>query len=39
MWGQGRTCTVSTSRVQESVKAWMTRRASWFFSYTNGGRD
>jgi glycosyltransferase involved in cell wall biosynthesis len=39
MWGHGRTYTVSASRAQELLKAWMTRRASWFFAYTDGGRD
>ena len=37
MWGHGRTYTASTSRVQEELKVRITRCASWFFAYTDGG--
>lgn len=38
-WGHGRTYTETRSQAQETVKQWLTQRGSWFFSYTEGGRD
>lgn len=39
MWGHGRTYTAPTSRLQEGLKVRLTRRASWFFAYTEGGSE
>jgi glycosyltransferase involved in cell wall biosynthesis len=38
-WGHGRTYTEQIPRVQEWLKMSLLRRASWYFSYTDGGRD
>jgi glycosyltransferase involved in cell wall biosynthesis len=38
-WGQGRTYTKDTSPLQEALKYWLTRRATWFFGYTQPGVD
>lgn len=37
MWDHGRTYTRPQSRLEQSLKYALTRRASWFFSYTAGG--
>ncbi len=39
LWGHGRTYTKPTSAAEERAKRWLTRRASWFFAYTEGGAD
>lgn len=39
MWGHGRTYTAPVSKTEEKAKLWLTRRMSWFFSYTQGGRE
>lgn len=36
-WGHGRTYTKKTSRLQAAAKDAITRQASWFFAYTQGG--
>lgn len=38
-WGHGRTYTERRSRAQETIKQRLTQRGSWFFSYTEGGRN
>jgi glycosyltransferase involved in cell wall biosynthesis len=37
MWGHGRTYTKRQARALESLKQRLTRRADWFFAYTEGG--
>jgi len=37
MWDHGRTYTRPQSRLEQSLKYALTRRASWFFAYTDGG--
>ena len=37
LWGHGRTYTKPVSAVEERLKRWLTRRASWFFAYTERG--
>lgn len=37
MWGQGRSYSTNPSRVESAVKKWLTRRADWFFAYTEEG--
>ncbi|MEU2631975.1 hypothetical protein ABZ641_33990, partial [Kitasatospora sp. NPDC007106] len=37
MWDHGRTYTGPQSRLEQSLKFALTRRARWFFSYTDGG--
>ncbi|MEW2610676.1 glycosyltransferase family 4 protein [Streptomyces sp. NPDC047880] len=39
LWGHGRTYTKPVSRVETAAKDALTRRASWFFAYTEGGAD
>jgi glycosyltransferase involved in cell wall biosynthesis len=39
LWGHGRTYTKPVSRLETAAKEALTRRASWFFSYTQGGAD
>ncbi|MDV6233170.1 glycosyltransferase [Rhodococcus cercidiphylli] len=36
-WGHGRTYTARKSRAEEFFKQKLTQKASWFFSYTEGG--
>ena len=36
-WGHGRTYTQNKSRFEESIKLGITRRAKWFFGYTDAG--
>lgn len=38
-WGHGRTYTKDVSPRQEAFKYWLTRRATWFFGYTDRGVD
>lgn len=38
-WGHGRTYTKDVSPVQETLKHWLTKRATWFFGYTQRGVD
>lgn len=38
-WGQGRTYTKDASPLDEALKYWLTRRATWFFGYTQRGVD
>jgi len=38
-WGHGKTYTEQTSKPQEALKQFLTRRGRWFFAYTEGGRD
>lgn len=37
LWGHGRTYTRPHSALHEGLKQFLTRRGSWFFSYTSGG--
>lgn len=37
MWGHGRTYSVSQPAPIASFKQWLTRRAEWFFAYTEAG--
>ena len=37
MWDHGRTYTRPQSRIEQSLKFALTRRACWFFAYTDGG--
>lgn len=37
MWDHGRTYTRPQSRLEQSLKYALTRRACWFFAYTDGG--
>ncbi|GGT30267.1 hypothetical protein GCM10010271_37900 [Streptomyces kurssanovii] len=37
LWGHGRTYTKGMSRFQGAAKDVVTRRANWFFAYTEGG--
>jgi glycosyltransferase involved in cell wall biosynthesis len=37
MWGHGRTYTKPQARALESLKQRLTRRADWFFAYTEAG--
>ncbi|NUU20409.1 MAG: glycosyltransferase family 4 protein, partial [Streptomycetaceae bacterium] len=37
MWDHGRTYTKPQSALEQSLKYALTRRARWFFSYTDGG--
>lgn len=37
LWGHGRTYTKPVSRLETVAKDAITRRAAWFFSYTEGG--
>ena len=37
MWDHGRTYTRPQSGIEQSLKYALTRRASWFFAYTDGG--
>ncbi|WDV54237.1 glycosyltransferase family 4 protein [Streptomyces coeruleorubidus] len=39
LWGHGRTYTKPVSRIETAAKDALTRRASWFFAYTEGGAD
>lgn len=39
MWGQGRSYSTSQSAVAARAKQWLTRRADWFFAYTQAGAD
>ena len=36
-WGHGRTYTASKSALEERLKIALTKRADWFFGYTEGG--
>lgn len=38
-WGHGRTYTKGVPSHQEAFKYWLTRRATWFFGYTERGVD
>jgi glycosyltransferase involved in cell wall biosynthesis len=38
-WGHGRTYTKDVSPLEEALKHWLTRRAAWFFGYTQRGVD
>jgi glycosyltransferase involved in cell wall biosynthesis len=37
LWGHGRTCTHPPTALERVVKDTLTRRADWFFAYTDGG--
>jgi len=37
MWDHGRTYTMPQSQLEQQLKYALTRRARWFFSYTDGG--
>jgi glycosyltransferase involved in cell wall biosynthesis len=37
-WGHGRTYTVESGVLQETLKRLILRRASWYFAYTQGGK-
>lgn len=37
MWGQGRSSSTMSTLVGSAVKMWLTRRADWFFAYTEEG--
>jgi glycosyltransferase involved in cell wall biosynthesis len=39
LMGHGRSYTTNPSRLQESLKYWLTRRVTWFFGYTQRGVD
>lgn len=39
MWGQGNSYSIRGSQPKEALKLWLTKKASWFFAYTEGGRD
>ncbi|WP_243766404.1 glycosyltransferase [Streptomyces sp. GC420] len=39
LWGHGRTYTKPVRRPETAAKNTLTRRASWFFAYTQGGAD
>ncbi|GAA1358201.1 glycosyltransferase family 4 protein [Streptomyces beijiangensis] len=39
LWGHGRTCPVRHGAVLRHAKAALTRRADWFFAYTDEGRE
>lgn len=39
MWGQGRSYSTSQSAVEAHAKQWLTKRADWFFAYTQAGAD
>lgn len=36
LWGHGRNLGEGASRAGEALKAWLTRRADWWFAYTEG---
>jgi len=38
-WGHGRTYTKELAPREEALKRWLTRRATWFFGYTERGVD
>lgn len=38
-WGHGRTYTKYVSPLQDALKYWLARRATWFFGYTERGVD
>ncbi|KGJ81788.1 hypothetical protein GY21_01575 [Cryobacterium roopkundense] len=37
LWGHGRDYTRRTKSLDRIVQRWLTRRADWFFAYTEGG--
>jgi len=39
LWGQGRSYSTPQSTIEAHLKQWLTRRASWFFAYTQSGAD
>lgn len=39
LWGHGRDYTHAPGAVSRAAYHWITRRADWFFSYTEGGKD
>lgn len=39
LWGHGRTYDRTTGALTRAVKRGLTRRADWFFAYTQGGAD
>lgn len=39
VWGQGRTYSTAQGPVASSLKQFLTRRAQWFFAYTEAGAD
>ena len=39
MWGQGRSYSTYQSAIEARAKQWLTRRADWFFAYTQAGAD
>jgi glycosyltransferase involved in cell wall biosynthesis len=39
LWGHGKSYSSRQSSVLAEVKQWETRRAAWFFAYTQGGAD
>lgn len=39
LWGQGRSYSTAQSAMEARAKQWLTRRADWFFAYTQAGVD
>lgn len=39
LWGHGRDYTHAPRAVSRAAYHWLTRRADWFFSYTEGGKE
>lgn len=39
LWGHGRDYTHTPGAVRRAAYNWLTRRADWFFAYTEGGKD
>jgi glycosyltransferase involved in cell wall biosynthesis len=37
MWGHGRSYSTRQTLLEASLKQWVTRRADWFFAYTDAG--
>ena len=39
LWGHGKDYTRQSRQLDRSLQLWLTRRADWFFAYTNGGAN
>jgi len=37
MWGQGKSYSLGQTSLEATLKQWVTRRADWFFAYTDAG--
>lgn len=38
-WGHGKTYTQQSVNVLETAKKWITKKGTWFFAYTEGGKQ